>query len=67
MTSVHNRRPAQYRARATEAREKAAAATNEETRQLLLHDAELWEKMAEYEEKGTLASDIDLAEQRATR
>jgi hypothetical protein len=51
MTSVRNDNPALYRARAQEAREKAKAATDEALRKLLLHDAELWERMADYEEK----------------
>ena len=51
MTSVQNNLPAQYRARAKEARERAATATDEDRRKLSLHDAETWEKMADYEEK----------------
>ena len=51
MASEQNKLPVQYRARAQEARERAALATDKEKRKLLLHDAELWEKMAEYEEK----------------
>ena len=50
MTSLRNTLPAQYRERAREAREKAEAATDEATRSKLLNDAELWERMAEYEE-----------------
>ena len=51
MTSIQNNLPLQYRARARAAREQAAAATTEEERQRLLHDAEQWERMADYEEK----------------
>jgi len=51
MTSVNNPLPSQYRKRAQEAREKAAAATDGNDRKLRLHDADLWERMAEYEEK----------------
>jgi hypothetical protein len=43
--------PLQYRTRAREARAKAAAATDEATRQPLLRDAEMWDRMAEFEEK----------------
>ena len=51
MTSVRNEQPARHRARAQEARAKAAEpATDEATRKALLHDAELWERMADYEE-----------------
>ncbi len=51
ITSVRNSLPSQYRARAQEAHAKAAAVKDEDKRKLLLHDAELWEQMAEYEEK----------------
>ena len=51
MTSVKNVLPAQYRMRAKEARDQAALAPTEGKRQALLRDAELWERMAEYEEK----------------
>ncbi len=51
MTSVQNKLPAQYRQRAKEARERAAATTDEAVRTRILHDAEQWEKMAEYEEQ----------------
>ena len=47
MTSLRDTRPAQYRERAREAREKAEAATDETK---LLNDAALWERMADYEE-----------------
>jgi len=53
LTSVQNNLPSQYRARAQEARDRAAAAQDEDQRKLLLHDADLWERMAEYEEKAT--------------
>jgi hypothetical protein len=51
MDSVKSNRPAQYRARAEQARQQAALATNEAARKVLLNDASLWERMAEYEEK----------------
>lgn len=51
VTSVQNTLPTQYRARAKEAREEAAGTTNNEKRKLLLQNAELWERMAAYEEK----------------
>ena len=51
MTSVQNKLPSQYRARAQEARERAATTGDEETRKRLLNDAQLWERMAEFEEK----------------
>ena len=51
MTSVKTNLPAQYRARAQEARDQADATSDEEKRQRLVRDAELWERMAEYEEK----------------
>ena len=51
MTSVKTNVPAQLRARAEEARQKAAAEPSEPARKALLNDAELWERMADYEEK----------------
>lgn len=51
MTSLENSLPSQYRARAAEARARAEASTDEATRRALLNDAELWERMADYEEK----------------
>ena len=51
MTSVKTNLPAQYRARAKEARDQAAIVADEEKHKRLLSDAELWERMAEYEEK----------------
>lgn len=53
MSSVRNNLPAQYRARAKEARDQAALAPDEEKRKRLLHDAELWERMADYEEQNS--------------
>ena len=40
-----------YRARAEEARSRAELATDEAQRLAYLKDAELWERMADYEEK----------------
>jgi hypothetical protein len=51
MASTRNNRPAQYRARAQEAREQAKTAPDEGRRNKLLNDAALWERMADYEEK----------------
>lgn len=51
MTSIQTNLPLQYRARAKAAREQATTAATEEQRQRLLHDAEQWERMADYEEK----------------
>ena len=51
LTSVQNDLPSRYRARANEARANAAATADEDVRKLLLHDARLWEQMAEFEEK----------------
>lgn len=50
MTKVPNR-PAQHRARAQEDRDKAASEPNEAKRLSLLHNAEMWEQMANYEEQ----------------
>jgi len=51
MPSLNRNIPHQLRARAEEARAKAAAAPDETTRQRLLQDAEMWERMAAYEEQ----------------
>jgi hypothetical protein len=51
VSSIKTNMPAHHRARAIEARRKAAAATDESVRKILLNDAELWERMAEWEEK----------------
>jgi hypothetical protein len=51
MASTVGNRPAQYRARAQQSRKKAATAPTESARKALLQDAELWERMADYEEK----------------
>jgi hypothetical protein len=51
VTSVKNNLPSQYGKRAQEARDKAAAEADENVRKLLLHDAQLWEQMADFEEK----------------
>ena len=41
----------EYRKRADDAREKAAATTDNETRKTLLQMADTWDRMAEYEDK----------------
>jgi hypothetical protein len=51
MTSIRTDIAAQYRLRAQEARSQAAATSDGEQRKRLLHYAEQWERMAEYEEK----------------
>ena len=50
-TPAETHTPAQFRARAEEARQNAAAEVRESVRKVLLNDAELWERMAAYEEK----------------
>jgi hypothetical protein len=55
MVSIRNDKPSQYRARAQAAREKAAAERVEAIRKALVTDAELWERMADYEEKNPSA------------
>jgi hypothetical protein len=47
----------QYRNRAEEARAKAEAVTDEAVKTSLLNDAELWERMAEYEDKNNPRSE----------
>jgi hypothetical protein len=42
---------ASYRARAEELRKRAAAETDKACRHTLLHDVELWQRMADYLEK----------------
>ena len=50
-TPAETHSSAPLRARAKEARQKAATETRESVRKVLLNDAELWERMAAYEEK----------------
>jgi hypothetical protein len=45
------RRSVQYRSRAEQARQQAQRAADDATRKILLNDAALWERMADYEEK----------------
>ena len=40
-----------YRAKADKARERAQTASNRNARKVLLNDARLWDRMAEYEEE----------------
>jgi hypothetical protein len=54
MTSLKTDIPAQLRARAEDARQKAQAEPDESIRKRLLIDANLWEQMAFYEEKHPL-------------
>ena len=51
MASTVGNRPAQYRARARQLREQAQTAGTEATRTTLLRDADMWDRMAEYEAK----------------
>jgi len=51
MASTVGNRPAQYRAKAQDARDRAATTLDEATRHRLLRDAEMWERMAAYEEQ----------------
>jgi hypothetical protein len=50
-TPAETHTSAQFRIRAKEARQKAATETRESVRKVLLNDAELWERMAAYEER----------------
>ena len=50
MASTTHNLPAQYRAKAQDARERAKATTDDTARQKLLNDADLWDRMAAYEE-----------------
>lgn len=50
MISIKTDLPGRYRARAEEARRKAETETDEVARKALLNDAELWERMAAYED-----------------
>jgi hypothetical protein len=54
MSSLKTNIPAQLRARAEEARQKAEAEADGAIRQRLLLDADLWQRMADYEEKNPL-------------
>ena len=51
MASTVSNRPIQYRAKAQEAREKAENEPDEARRKALLNDADLWDRMADFEEK----------------
>jgi hypothetical protein len=51
MTSTVPNRPTQHRARAQEDRDRAASEPDEAKRLSLLHNAEMWEQMADFEEK----------------
>jgi len=54
MTSLKTDRPAEYRARAKQARDQAEATINDEAaRAKLIRDAEQWERMAAFEENKT--------------
>lgn len=49
--TVPPNRPLQHRARAQQDRDKAASELDEAKRKSLLHNAEMWEQMADFEEK----------------
>jgi len=51
VTSATRDLPRQYRIRAQEARDKALSAGNDVERQRLLQEADIWERMAAYEEQ----------------
>jgi hypothetical protein len=51
MVSMVGERAKQYRAKAQNVRQQAAAEADESRRKLLLNDAELWDRMAAYEEQ----------------
>ena len=51
MTSLAKNTAAEYRARAQEARTKAATESDEAARKALLSDADLWERMAAFEDR----------------
>ena len=59
MTSLNRNRPAELRARAQDARLKASTATDEASRKALLADADLWERMATFEERSADHGAID--------
>jgi hypothetical protein len=44
-----------YRVKADKARERAQTALNEDERKVLLNDAQLWDRMSEYEGEGPTA------------
>ncbi len=50
MTTVFLILPEQYRRKAKFSRKMAAASTDQQKRKWLLHDAAVWERMAQYEE-----------------
>lgn len=56
MTSIIRDRAGDYRKRAAEAREQAAAAASDEARAKLLQDADNWERMADYENANPTAA-----------
>jgi hypothetical protein len=51
MSALNTNPVGQYRARAHEAREKAATETDKRVRAALLTEAGVWDRMANYEEK----------------
>jgi hypothetical protein len=48
---LQDNRPTQYRAKAQAAREKAAAEPGDARRKTFLNDADMWERMADYEDR----------------
>jgi len=59
MTSLNKNRAAEFRARAEDARLKAFTATDEALCKELLADADLWERMATFEERSADHRAID--------
>jgi hypothetical protein len=53
---VQDNRPTRYRARAGEAREKAIGEPNEVRRKALWNDAEMWDRMADDDEKNPVTT-----------
>jgi hypothetical protein len=49
MSSVFQTEVGQYRAKAQKARERAETTVKEDARKVLLNDARLWDRMADYE------------------
>lgn len=60
MVSVRRDRPQQYRRRAEELRVEAESMPDAKARASLLRDAEMWERMAAWEEQQPSSLDEDL-------
>lgn len=55
MAAARNNRPTQYRAKAHQARNQAEIASDAASQRKLLEVADLWERMADYDEKNPSA------------